>query len=77
MYENRIYLNESKQHAPTVFKHISLCSIATLNIGNDKVILQDFFSVLHVFPTLQQWFNVFSKFPAMYTRQNTRVKHNI
>jgi hypothetical protein len=67
MWKNKIYLNESKQQAPTVFKHMSLCSEATLNIGNDKVILQDFLSVLHDFPMLQQWFNVFSKLSKMYT----------
>lgn len=32
-------------------------------MGNDKVILHDFLSVLHILPTLQQWLNAVSKFP--------------
>lgn len=37
----KTYLNESKQQAPIVVKHTELCSVATLNKGSDKVILQD------------------------------------
>lgn len=64
---NETYLNECKQQAATKFKHIVLCSIATFNKGNDRVILQDFFSLLHVFPVSQQRFNIYSMFPRTCT----------
>lgn len=68
------YLNECKQHAPTVVKHIVLYSFETFGMGNDKVILHDLLSVLHILPTLQQWLNAVSKFPLNDKKLHLRIQ---
>lgn len=48
------YLSERRQHAPTVVKQMELCSVATLDNGNVRVMLHDLFSMFHMFPMSQQ-----------------------